>query len=151
MRAAAVLGLLALGLAACSPGAPKGVAKDRLDAAVSDAIGDPATCLLIGERASGRIVYRYNTATICARLLPSCEGPARRELKDLLQATARDGRPRALSCLTTADASRGVSWASGVLPAKGLVWAAVMEGTRTFPGRMMADRVEPRLKDLGLY
>jgi hypothetical protein len=31
-----------------------------------------------------------------------------------------------------------------------LAYAAVMEGTRTFPGRMMADRLEPRFRDLGL-
>jgi hypothetical protein len=153
-RLTAALALAALSLAACAPGAPKGVDKDRLDAAVSDAIGDPATCLLIAEKASGKLVYRYNTATVCARQLPSCQGPgqgaAAWQVKDLLAATLKDGQPRALSCSTSADASRGVSWVSGVLPQKGLVYAAVMEGTRTFPGRMMADRLEPRLKDLGL-
>jgi hypothetical protein len=142
--------LIVLTLAACSPGAPKGVDKDKLDAAVSDAIGDPASCLLIAEKASGKVVYRYNTATVCARLLPSCEGSGVRQVKDLLAATAKDGRARTLSCNTTVDASRGVSWASGILPASGLAYAAVMEGTRTLPGRMMADRIEPRLKDLGL-
>jgi hypothetical protein len=149
-RAAAALALAALSLAACAPGAPKGVDKDKLDAAVSDAIGDPATCLLIAEKASGKLVYRYNTATVCARQLPSCQGSVAWQVKDLLAATVKDGQPRALSCSTTADASRGVSWVSGVLPQKGYVYAAVMEGTRTFPGRMMADRLEPRLKDLGL-
>ncbi|MDB5441989.1 MAG: hypothetical protein JWP86_3033 [Phenylobacterium sp.] len=149
----AVLGalvLVAVSLAACSPGAPRGVDKDKLDAAVSDAIGDPASCLLIAEKATGKVVYRYNTATVCARQLPACQGQAVWQVKDLLAATVKDGQPRALSCNTTADASRGVSWASGVLPAKGLVYAAMMEGTRTFPGRMMAERIEPRLQDLGL-
>ena len=148
--AVAVLALAALALASCAPGAPKGVDKAKLDEAVSDAIGDPASCLLIAERATGKVVYRYNTATVCARQLPSCEGPTAWRLKDLLAQTVKDGQPRALSCNTTADASRGVSWASGVLPQKGLVYAAVMEGNRGFPGRMMADRIEPRFKDLGL-
>jgi hypothetical protein len=155
MRALASLAAVAaVGLAACSPTAPKGVDKAKLDAAVSDAIGDPASCLLIAEQASGKVVYRYNTATVCARELPSClaagQGPAAWPVKDLLAATVKDGQPRRLSCNATADASRGVSWTSGVLPGKGLAYAAVMEGTRTFPGRMMADRIEPRLKDLGL-
>lgn len=148
--AAAALVVVVLTLGACAPGAPKGVDQDKLDAAVSDAIGDPASCLLIAEKASGRLVYRYNTATVCARQLPSCQGQAAWQVKDLLAATVKDGQARALSCNTSADASHGVSWASGVLPAKGLVYAAVMEGARTFPGRMMADRIEPRFKDLGL-
>jgi type II secretory pathway pseudopilin PulG len=150
MRAAAVLALVGVALAACSPGAPKGVDKAKLDEAVSDAIGDPASCLMIAERGSGRIVYRYNTATVCDRALPSCEGAGVRKVKDLAELVARDGQPRTLSCNTTADASRGVSWAAGPLPAKGLAYAAMMEGTRTFPGRMMAERLEPRLHDLGL-
>ena len=147
---AGVLTLATLSLAACAPGAPKGVDKVKLDAAVSDAIGDPASCLLLAERASGRIVYRYNTATACDRALPACDGPGLRKVKDLAEATAKDGQARQLSCNSTADGSRGVSWASGVLPAKGLVYAAMMEGTRAFPGRMMAARIEPRLHDLGL-
>ena len=147
---ALLLGAALVALAACSPTAPKGVDKAKLDQAVSDAIGDPATCLMIAEKATGKVVYRYNTATVCARQLPACAGPYRWGVKALLDQTIKDGQPRTLSCNTTADASRGVSWASGVLPQKGLVYAAVMEGTRTFPGRMMADRLEPRLKDLGL-
>ena len=62
-------------LAACSPGAPKGVDKDQLDAAVSRAIGDPASCLLIAEVPGGRVVYRYNTHTACDRALPACDAP----------------------------------------------------------------------------
>jgi hypothetical protein len=150
MRAAWALAPVALAVAACSPGAPQGVDKDKLDAAVSDAIGDPATCMLIAEQPGGKVVYRYNTATVCDRKLPSCQGAGQQKVKDLLAATVRDGQRRELSCLTTADASRGVSWLAAPIPGKGLVYAAVMEGTRTFPARMMADRLEPRLKDVGL-
>lgn len=150
MRWPLVLGLIGLALTACSPGAPKGVAKDRLDDAVSQAIGDPATCVLIAEQASGRVVYRYNTATVCARTLPACDGPGSRTVKDLLEATRKDGKPRRLSCYSSADASRGVGWASGPIPGKGLVYAAVMEGKRSFPGMMMADRLEGGFKDVGL-
>lgn len=150
MRPWCALGLLALGLAACSPGAPKGVTKDKLDAAVSGAIGDPATCVLIAEQGSGRIVYRYNTATVCARTLPSCEGGGTQQLKDLLEATRKDGKPRQASCSSTPDQSRGVGWASGSIPGKGLVYAAVMEGTRSFPGMMISDRLNSAFQDVGL-
>ena len=150
MRLAASLAFVALALAACAPGAPKGVAKDKLDEAVSDAIGDPATCVMMAEAGSGKVLYRYNTATVCDRVLPSCEGAGQRKLKDLLAQVAKDGQRREESCNTTADASRGVSWLAAPIGRKGVVYAAVMEGTRTFPARMMSDRLEPRLHDLGL-
>ncbi|HEX3363637.1 hypothetical protein [Phenylobacterium sp.] len=149
----AVLGLSLLALGACSPGAPKGVDKDTLDAAVSRAIGDPASCLLIAEQGSGKLVYRYNTHTACARPLPACAGAGATEqqtLDQLLKATLKDGQPRTLSCSSTSDASRGVGWASGPIPGKGLVYAAMMEGDRAFPGRMMADRLASAFKDAGL-
>jgi hypothetical protein len=151
-RCAVTLSFAAIALAACSPGAAKGVDKDTLDAAVSRAIGDPDSCLLIAEQASGKLVYRYNTHTACARPLPSCEGaaPATRTIDQLLKATLKDGLPRTLSCSSTGDASRGVGWASGPIPGKGLVYAAMMEGDRAFPGRMMADRLARAFKDAGL-
>ena len=129
-------------LAACSPDAPPGVDKLQLDEAVSQAVGDPNSCVLIAEKGSGRVLYRYNTATACAKEYPACDAPGARKVGDLLEATAKDGRPRLLSCNTVADASRGVGWASGPIAGKDLVYAAVMEGDRAFPGRMMADRLE---------
>ncbi|HXA37540.1 MAG TPA: hypothetical protein VNW53_00945 [Phenylobacterium sp.] len=148
----AALSLSVLALGACSPGAPKGVDKDTLDAAVSRAIGDPASCLLIAEQGSGKLVYRYNTHTACARSLPACAGAATSEqtLDQLLKATLKDGQARTLSCSSVKDASRGVGWASGPIPGKGLVYAAMMEGDRAFPGRMMADRLARAFKDAGL-
>jgi hypothetical protein len=151
-REIAAISVLALMLAACSPGAPKGVDKDTLDAAISRAIGDPDTCLLIAEQASGKLVYRYNTHTACARLLPACAGDAKaaQTIDQLLKATRKDGQPRRFSCPSTADASRGVGWASGPIPGKGLVYAAMMEGERAFPGRVMAERLDQAFKDAGL-
>jgi hypothetical protein len=148
----AVLGLCAAVLFACSPGAPKGVDKDTLDAAVSRAIGDPDSCLLIAEQASGKLVYRYNTHTACARALPACAAApgATQTIDQLLKATLKDGQSRTLSCSSNGDASRGVGWASGPIPGKGLAYAAMMEGDRAFPGRMMADRLSRAFKDAGL-
>lgn len=152
----ALLALLALApLAACSPNAPKGVDKETLDAAISRAIGDPSTCLLIAEQGSGRLVYRYNNQFACDRNLPACTpngqpGAATQSLDDLLKATLKDGQERTLSCSSSTDASRGVGWASGPIPGKGLVYAAMMEGDRAFPGRMMAERLARAFKAAGL-
>ena len=141
-RPEAIAAAAALVLAACAPGAPPGVDKAALDEAVSRAVGDPNTCVLIGEKGSGRALYRYNTATACARDFPDCDGPGTMKLKDLLEAVAKDGQPRRLSCNTQADASRGVGWAAGPIPGRDWVYAAMMEGDRAFPGMMMADRLE---------
>lgn len=131
-----------VGLAACTPTAPPGVDRDQLDAAVSRAIGDPNSCLLIAERGSGRVVYRYNTATVCAREFPACDRPGTAKLSALLKATEADALARTLSCPTQTDASRGVGWAAGPIDGTDLVYAAMMEGERAFPGLMMADRLK---------
>lgn len=141
-RKALAAALAAASLAACSPTAPPGVDRDALDAAVSRAVGDPNTCVMIARAGSGKLLYRYNSATACAREFPACDGPGLRGVKDLLDATAKDRQPRALSCNTLADASRGVGWASGPIAGTDYVYAAMMEGDRAFPGRMMADRLE---------
>jgi hypothetical protein len=140
----------ALALAACAPGAPQGTDKATLDEAVSRAIGDPNTCVLIARRDGGKVVYRYNTATTCDRELPACDGPGARKLKDLLEQAVADGQSRNLSCNTTADGSRGVSWAAGPIAGRPLVYAAVMEGNRVFPGLMMADRLSRAWTRAGL-
>ncbi len=147
-----VVSLSAALLAGCSPDAPKGVDKDVLDAAVSQAIGDPNSCLLIAEQDSGKLVYRYNSHAACDRQLPSCQGspPSLQTVDDLLKATRKDGQARTSSCNSTADGSRGVGWASGAIAGKGLVYAAMMEGDRAFPGLMMAERLSHAFKDVGL-
>ncbi|MBL8769944.1 MAG: hypothetical protein JNK30_01065 [Phenylobacterium sp.] len=109
---------------------------------MSRAVGDPNTCVLIADADSGRTLYRYNTATTCAREFAACDQPGTRTLKTLLDATVKDRQARTLSCNTQADASRGVGWASGPIAGTSYVYAAMMEGDRAFPGRMMADRLE---------
>jgi hypothetical protein len=154
MRRAACLALTALALTVCSGGSdlPKGVDEEKLYAEISSAIGDPNTCVLIGRQGAGEVVYRYNSHTTCGRSLPSCQGAATRTVDDLLKATAKSGEPVATSCSSVADNSRGVGWASGALTGKGqgLVYAAVMEGERSFPGMMMNDRLSRAMKDAGL-
>lgn len=147
----ALAGLTALVSAGCSPGAPEGVEKATLDAEVSDAIGDPTSCVLIAEKDTGDVVYRYNTNTVCARSLPSCQGETAWTVGELLELTRQDGQVRMLSCYTAADRSRSVGWASGPVAARpSLAYAAVMEGDRAFPGRMIADRLANAFEDAGL-
>ena len=134
--------LAALTLAACSPTAPPGVDRDQLDAAVSRAIGDPNSCLLIAKAGTGKLYYRYNTHTACDREQPSCEGTGKAKVGQLLDRTVKSRAADTLSCDSRADASRGVGWAAGPIAGTDLVYAAMMEGDRAFPGRMMADRLE---------
>lgn len=150
LRSAPLAALSLLMLAACAPGAPKGVDKATLDEAVSRAVGDPNTCLMIAEQGSGKVVYRYNSATTCDRALPACETAGQRKVKDVVALTAKDGQVRTLSCNSLADGSRGVGWAAGPIPGKPLVYAAAMEGDRVFPGRMMADRLSRAWTKAGL-
>jgi hypothetical protein len=144
------LALLALTLAGCGSRLPKGVDADKLDQGVADAIGDLNTCLLIGRKGSGDLVWRFNSHTNCARKLPACDAPQARAANDLLAVTAKDGAPRLLSCYSAADRSRGVGWASGPVPNHPeLVYAAAMEGPRALPGRIMADKLEGAFEDAG--
>jgi hypothetical protein len=140
----------ALALGACSPSLPEGVDERRLAREISGAIGDPNTCVLIAPSGSDKVAYRYNTYMTCARSLPACEAPDKRTVNDLLAQVARDGAPRAMSCPSNDDGSRGVAWAAGAIEGRGLVYAAVMEGERAFPGRMMAERLARAFKDAGL-
>jgi hypothetical protein len=142
MRTLTLLAAVLL-VSACGPRLPKGVDADKLDAAVSGAIGDPNTCVLVGRKGSGQVVWRYNTNTTCARSLPSCEGAATRTVGDLLKATAADGQPRAQSCAN-------LGWASGATPKGEFVYAAVMDGAHAMPGMMISERLEGALKDSGL-
>jgi len=129
-------------LAACSPSAPPGVDPDELEAAVSRAIGDPASCLLIARAGTGQRLYRYNSATACDRELPACDRPDAIKISAVLDRVVKDRQLRQLSCNSLADGSRGVGWASGPIAGTDLVYAAMMEGDRALPGRVMSDRLE---------
>lgn len=151
--AAGALCLLATAapLAACGPSAPPGVDRARLDDAVSRAIGDPNTCVLIGEAGSGKLLYRYNTHVACGRSLPDCRG-GQRKIADLLQHAAKAQKPETISCPSKPDPSRSVAWAAGAIENKPYVYAAVMEGApdRTLPGLVIADRLARAFADAGL-
>ena len=149
LRSAAILASL-LALGACSGELPEGVDAGRLDQAVSAAIGDPNTCVLIAQSGTTRIAYRYNTHAVCARALPSCGDGGKRTAGDLLKQIAKDGAPRAASCESSPDGSRAIAWAGGPIAGRGLIYAAVMEGDRAFPSRMVVERLKRAFKQAGL-
>ena len=149
MRAlAAALGLSVAVLAACSPTAPKGVDKAVLDEAVSRAIGDPGTCLLIAE--GGKTVYQYGTHMVCGRSLPTCEGAGTQTLEQLLKATPADAERKTASCRSNPERTRIVAGAAGPVAGRDMVYAAVMEGDLVPPGIVVADKLRTAFQRAGL-
>ena len=150
MRARALAAALALGLTACSPAALKGVDIAALDAAINDTVGDPGTCVLIGETGSGETVHRFGSNVTCGRALPACNG-ASRTLDDLLKLTAKSRQPVNISCASSADGARMVGWAAGPIETHDeLVYAAAMEGPNTPPGVIIADKLKNAFEKVGL-
>lgn len=149
MRALAALGLAVAVLAACSPGAPKGVDKAILDEAVSRAIGDPGTCVLIAE--GGRTVYQYGTHMVCGRSLPTCDGQGAQTLEQLLKAAPATGDRKTASCRSNPEGTRIVAWASGPVEGRpGMTYAAVMEANEAPPGIVIADKLTSAFARAGL-
>ena len=148
MRALAVaLGLSAAVLAACSPTAPGGVDKAVLDEAVSRAIGDPGTCVLIAE--GGKTVYQYGTHMVCGRSLPTCEGAGTQTLEQLLKAAGAERKTA--SCRSNPEGTRIVAWASGPVEGRpGTTYAAVMEASEAPPGIVIADKLATAFARAGL-
>ncbi len=140
-------------LAACSPKLPDGVDQQALDDAVANAVGSPSTCVVV-ESNDGKTVYRYGSHTTCARSLPACDAPGLTTIDVQLDA-ARKGISRAASCDTAEEASRGVAWASGPLPAlegkpdRKMVYAVFMEGADALSGREAKRRLEAAFAKTG--
>ncbi|MDP3659640.1 hypothetical protein [Phenylobacterium sp.] len=150
VAAAFIAAVCALALAACGSDLPPDVDQTALTDAISGAVGDPSTCLLVAEAASGRVIYRYNTHMVCARQLAACDAPDSRRVGDLLKAVAADGRSRASTCDNPKDAARTIAWSAGPVTGRKLVYAAVMDGERTFPSRIMTERIDAALRNAGL-
>ena len=144
--------LAALALAAgCAPSLPKGVDPVALEAAIDDAVGDPNTCVLIGQAQTGRLVWRYGTHGVCGKVWPACNGTEARTVEGLLKTAGREGAEIWASCPSNADRSRTVAWAAGPVPGRAdLVFTAVMEGASTPPGIVLGDKLRAALKRGGL-
>ncbi|WP_374654295.1 hypothetical protein [Phenylobacterium sp.] len=149
MRGLAVALAVCVGLlAACAPKAPAGVDKNVLDEAISQAIGDPGTCVLIGE--NGQTIYQYGTHMVCGRVLPSCEGEGTQTLADLLKTAPASGDPKTASCRSNPERTRIVAWAAGPVAGRDYVYAAVMEGDLVPPGIVVADKLRIAFQRAGL-
>jgi hypothetical protein len=135
-------------LGACAPKAPAGVDKNVLDEAISQAIGDPGTCVLIAHK--GEVIYQYGTHMVCGRVLPTCEGEGTRTLGDLLKAAPASGDPKTASCRSNPEKTRIVAWAAGPVAGRDYVYAAVMEGDLTPPGIVIADKLKTAFRRAGL-
>jgi hypothetical protein len=144
--------LAALALAAgCAPSLPKGVDPVALEAAIDDAVGDPNTCVLIGQAQTGRLVWRYGTHGVCGKVWPACNGTEARTVEGLLKTAGREGAEIWASCPSNADQSRTVAWAAGPAPGRpGLVFTAVMEGPNTPPGVVLGDKLRTAFERGGL-
>lgn len=149
------LAIATLPLAACAPAGPKGVDSDLLTQEVGKAIGDPNTCVLIVEKGSGKVVWRYGDYATCGASMASCQGAAALNADGLAQLAAA-GEVRTLSCDSEPDGASRVGWASGpITPSPGaqygdLAYAAVMEGPSVLPGREIKIRLEAAFRRAGM-
>ncbi|HEY3797837.1 MAG TPA: hypothetical protein VGL58_05745 [Caulobacteraceae bacterium] len=142
--------LLALFLVACTPPpSGRGLNTQALDTAIGQAIGDPTTCVLLADRASGKVVYRYGDDFNCSRQLPRCDGKGTLNAHDALQFAAAG---RMASCFSLPDGSRSVGWVEGKVQSKtrDLVFSAVMEGQNALPGIEMNARLYDAFQSAGL-
>lgn len=144
-----------LALAACDPTGPRGIDPDQLHDAVSNAIGDPNTCVLLVEKGSGTVVWRFGDYTVCATARPACDGAGTLTTDDLAKKAAA-GDTRTLSCDALGEAGDRVGWASGpITPSAGaqygdLAYAANMQGPSVLPGREIKVRLESAFRKAGM-
>ena len=137
--------------AGCAPPLPKSVDPQALETAIEDAVGDPNTCVLVGQARTGRVVWTYGTAGICGKVWPACNGTEARTVGGLLKTAGREGAEIRASCPSNPDRSRTVAWAAGPVPGQpDLVFTAVMEGARTPPGLVLGDKLRGAFERAGL-
>jgi hypothetical protein len=144
-------------LAACSKPAANSPAQNdphlpaaALDQYIAEGIGDPSTCVLLADPATGKVLYRYGEVFNCVRGLPACDRPGDLTATVALKLATPAGR--AASCGSVPDGSRTVGWTEGVAAGtkRPLIYSAVMEGQRALPGREMAARLGDAFSSAGL-
>jgi hypothetical protein len=138
-------------IAGCSGSQNTTAPANALDRAVGAAIGDPNTCLLLADRASGKVIYRYGAPFNCVRGVPACDRPGYMSARQALPLAARPGGRRA-SCASNADGTRMVGWAEGEAPSRkrDLVYSAMMEGQTALPGQEINARLYDAFQKAGL-
>jgi hypothetical protein len=136
----------------CSrPPASPGLPVEALDRAIASAIGDPATCVLLADRRTGKVVYRYGARFNCVRGLPACDRPGFISATQALSFAGSAGGRQA-SCASTTDGTRMVGWAEGRAPSRSrdLIYSAMMEGETAMSGHFIAARLDDALQSAGL-
>jgi hypothetical protein len=117
---------------------------------LDDKVGDQNPCVLIGEAGSGKVVFRYGSHVVCGQAWPSCQGSDLTSAESLLPAIAKSRSDSTLSCPTATGGSRSVGWASGPIEGHAdLVYVAVMEGSTTPPGMIIAEHTASALRTAG--
>jgi hypothetical protein len=159
MKASLSLILLAMILAGCARhGASdaglvggSGLPTTQLDNQIAAAIGDPTTCVLIADAATGRVLYRYGDDFNCTRGLPACDQPGLTNAKSALASASKPGG-RFASCNSLPDGSRQVGWAEAPIQStkRSLVYSAVIEGQRALPGHEINARLYDAFQKAGL-
>ncbi len=124
---------------------------DSLDHAIADAIGDPATCVLLADATTGKILYRYGAQFNCVRGVPACDRPGFMSATQALSLAATPGG-RGASCASQPDGSRTVGWAEGRATSRRrtLLYSAMMEGQTAMPGHEIAARLQGAFERAGL-
>ena len=155
MRRALAVVAIAILFPGCSPHgggvSSNGLPSSQLDNQIAVAIGDPTTCVLLADAATGKVLYRYGTDFNCARGLPACDAPGLINAKTALSFAGRPGG-RFASCNSLPDGSRTVGWAEGPVQSTkhALIYSAVMEGQRALPGREINARLFDAFSKAGL-
>ena len=146
----------ALALCACARPAGSGASSaglpgGALDHFIGDEVGDPTTCVIIADRATHKILYRYGQLFNCVRGLPACDRPGVTSANDAL-ALAETADGHGASCPSGADATRRVGWAQGRIAStrRDLIYSAVMEGEGALPGREMMPRLAEAFANAGI-
>ncbi len=123
----------------------------KLDAAIGARVGDPTTCVVIADKTSGKVLYRYGEEFNCARALAACDRPGTLSGRQALGLAATPGG-RGASCASNPQGTRNVGWAEGVIAGSDppLIYSAVMEGQRALPGIEMNTRLAQVFSDTGL-
>lgn len=149
------VGTAVLALTGCAraagPAGADGLPGGTLDHYIGDSIGDPTTCVVIADRPTRKVLYRYGQVFNCVRGLPACDRPGVMSAQNALAlADTADGR--GASCASTPDGTRRVGWAEGRIASKkrDLIYSAVMEGQRALPGQEMMARLSEAFGNAGV-
>jgi hypothetical protein len=130
-------------LTACSGDLPAGVNKDALMENVGLAVGDSATCVVLAEKGTGKVLWRSSNMTVCTVDRQACTRPGVTTVLAVADAVAKGAPGFTTGC-------ESVSWAAGPTSREDVVYAAVMYGERALPGMEMARRLDQAFEDSGL-